>query len=74
MLLALVVAHGLQGSLEEHRDLEWVAEKIGKSAKVLYEIHLISQWLKLVAINFDCYQISLPLCHVQRGTIVIECS
>ena len=34
---ALVVAHGLQGSLEEHRDLEWVAEKIGKSAKVLYK-------------------------------------
>lgn len=71
MLLALVVAHGLQGSLEEHRGLEWVGEKTGKSAEVLYEIHLISQWLKFVAINFDCYQTSLPLCYVQRGTIVI---
>ena len=71
MLLALVVAHGLQGSLEEHRGLEWVGEKTGKSAEVLYEIHLISQWLKFVAINFDCYQISLPLCRVQRGTTVI---
>ena len=71
MLLALVVAHGLQASLEEHKYLEWVGEKTGKSAEVLYEIHLISQWLKFVAINFDCYQTSLPLCHVQRGTIVI---
>lgn len=71
MLLALVVAHGLQGSLEEHKYLEWVGEKTGKSAEVLHEIHLISQWLKFVAINFDCYQTSLPLCHVQRGTIVI---
>ena len=71
MPLALVVAHGLLGSLGEHGGLEWVRERSGKSAKVLYEIHLNSQWLKLVAINFDCYQISLPLCHVQRGTTVI---
>ena len=34
MLLALVVAHGLQGSLEEHKYLEWVWEKTGKSAEV----------------------------------------
>lgn len=42
MPLALVVAHGLEGSLGEHRGLEWDGERSGKSAKLLYETYLNS--------------------------------